>query len=196
MRINCVTYRIITPLLICAAATFAQSSSSGNNDKASAGFSSAPVNLSYEPVGSGDLLSILVTSCPEASRSYRISPDGTISLALVPRPLRVAGLVPSAIETAVAEELAHARILLAPVVAVSVLEYRSRPVSVVGAVKRPLTFQALGTVKLLDAIARAEGLSPEAGPVIVITKSPAGATALQISTKQLLSGTDPSLNIE
>ena len=42
---------------------------------------------------------------------------------------------------------------------VTVVEYHSRPISVMGAVQKPLTFQAVGTVTLLDALARAEGLT-------------------------------------
>jgi antibiotic biosynthesis monooxygenase (ABM) superfamily enzyme len=36
------------------------------------------------------------------------------------------------------------------------VEYRSRPISVSGAVKNPVTFQATGTVTLLDAIHKLE----------------------------------------
>jgi len=36
-----------------------------------------------------------------------------------------------------------------PIVTVSVAEYRSRPITVIGAVKNPLTFQATGKVTLL-----------------------------------------------
>jgi len=43
------------------------------------------------------------------------------------------------------------------------VEYRSRPISVSGTVKKPITFQAIGTVTLLDTIAEAEGLADNAG---------------------------------
>jgi polysaccharide export outer membrane protein len=35
-------------------------------------------------------------------------------------------------------------VLVDPIVTVSVVEYRSRPITVTGAVKTPLTFQATG----------------------------------------------------
>ena len=42
-------------------------------------------------------------------------------------------------------------------VKVTVVEYHSRPIAVMGAVKEPLTFQAVGAVTLLDALAHAKG---------------------------------------
>ena len=47
-----------------------------------------------------------------------------------------------------------------PVVKVTIVEYYSRPISVAGAVRKPVTFQATGNVTLLEALSRAEGLSP------------------------------------
>ena len=45
-----------------------------------------------------------------------------------------------------------------------------------GAVKAPLTFQALGKTTLLEALTRAQGLSEDAGPEILLTR-PAEAGA-------------------
>ncbi len=82
-----------------------------------------------------------------------------------------------------------------PIVNVSIVEYRSRPVSVTGAVKQPLTFQAFGTVTLLDAIARAEGLTDDAGPDILVTRTAEPGLTRRIPIKALLSNTDPALNV-
>ena len=58
-----------------------------------------------------------------------------------------------------------------PVVKVTVVEYHSRPIAVMGAVKLPLTFQAVGVVTLLDALAKAGGLNDLAGTEILVTRS-------------------------
>ena len=79
------------------------------------------------------------------------------------------GVKPADLEQTIAQALKQQHILVEPSVSVSVLEYRSRPVNVVGAVRHSVTFQAMGDVKLLDAIAKADGLSPEAGPEILIS---------------------------
>jgi polysaccharide biosynthesis/export protein len=153
-----------------------------------------PGNIGADPVGAGDLIFISVVGSPELTRSFRVSGMGTLSLPFLPEPLRVNGLFASEIEKVVARELEHQRVLVEPTVSVMVLEYRSRPVNVTGAVKHPLTLQALDGLKLLDAIARAEGLAPEAGPEILISR-PDSQEIQKIPVIQLFSGANPSLNI-
>lgn len=157
----------------------------------------ALANVAYEPLGAGDLVYVAVTDCPDITRSYRVSADGTLKLALLHTPIHALGEKPSALEQEIAQALKQEHILVEPSVSVSVLEYRSRPVNVVGAVRHSVTFQALGNVKLLDAIAKADGLSPEAGPEILISSINGSSPdkIRHVPVKQLLSGSDPSLNI-
>jgi polysaccharide biosynthesis/export protein len=154
-------------------------------------------NLSLEPVGAGDLLYVSVANWTEVTRSYRIGPDGTITLPALKHSIPVSGLSAPEIEKKIATTLTVDKILVNPIVTVNVVEYRSRTVEVVGAVRHPLTFQALGQVRLLDAIARAEGVSPEAGTEVLLyrTKEKGGSGDVQhISLKRLIDGSDPSLN--
>jgi polysaccharide export outer membrane protein len=154
-------------------------------------------NLSLEPVGAGDLLYVSVANWTEVTRSYRITPDGTITLPALKHSIPVSGLSAAEIEKTIASALSTEKILVNPMVTVNVVEYRSRTVEVVGAVRHPVTFQALGQVRLLDAIARAEGVSPEAGTEVLLyrTKEKGGSGDVQhISLKRLIDGSDPSLN--
>jgi polysaccharide export outer membrane protein len=51
---------------------------------------------------------------------------------------------------------------------------------------------------LLDALARAQGVSPEAGPEVIVSRTdstPPGNGVIHISLKALLSGSDRSLNL-
>ena len=154
-------------------------------------------NLSLEPVGAGDLLYLSVTNWSEVTRSYRIAPDGTITLPVLKHSIPVSGLRAPEIEKKIASTLTTEKILVNPMVTVNVVEYRSRTVEVVGAVRHPLTFQALGQIRLLDAIARAEGVSPEAGTEVLLyrAKEKGGSGDVQhISLKHLIDGSDPTLN--
>lgn len=154
-------------------------------------------NLSLEPVGPGDLLYLSVSNWTEITRSYRIAKDGTITLPVLRQSVQVAGLSAPDIEKVIAATLSKEKVLVDPVVAVNVVEYRSKAVDVAGAVRHPLTFQALGRVRLLDAIARAEGVSPEAGTEVLLSQPNADGTAGEvqhISLKRLIDGSDPSLN--
>jgi polysaccharide biosynthesis/export protein len=133
----------------------AQVASVGQNQESSEGGPAWSGNLGFEPVGSGDLVYISVTGSPDLSRSSRVTEDGKLTLPLLREGVPVAGLTPSKIAQAVSAALVREKVLIEPVVSVSVLEYRSRHVSVVGAVRMPSNFQAIGNMRLLDAIARA-----------------------------------------
>ena len=153
-------------------------------------------NLPAQKIGVDDMVSVSVYDAPELTRSVRVSPEGQIHLPMMKQAIPAAGLLPRDSGTSIAEALRTERILVDPVVSVTVAEYRSRPVRVVGAVKRPVTFQAFGTVTLLDAITRAEGLAPEAGPEILLIRHGANGKSmtLRIPVKKLLAGEDPDLN--
>ncbi|MGA8027359.1 MAG: polysaccharide biosynthesis/export family protein [Bryobacteraceae bacterium] len=154
-------------------------------------------NLGFEPVGPGDLIYISVTGSPELSRSSRVTEDGKLMLPLLREGVAVAGLTPAKIAQAVTAALVKDKVLVDPIVSAAVLEYRSRRISVVGAVRMPSNFQAVGEMRLLDAIARAQGFSPEAGPEVIVSTAGAGdqKSPLHIPIKALLAGKDPALNI-
>ncbi len=156
--------------------------------------------LPSQKVGPGDLLSITVSDCPDLTRSFRINTAGVLKLQLLKEPILAAGKDPSEIEDEIQRALIKDEILVQPVVSVAVLEYRSVPVSVSGAVKRPITFQAVGPVTLIDALTKAEGLTADAGSEVLITRpKSAGADGpalpQRISLNRLMVQADPEVNI-
>jgi polysaccharide export outer membrane protein len=156
--------------------------------------------LPSQRIGPGDMLSIAVADCPEMTRNFRISSDGTLTLPMLQEKLHAAGKQPDELETEISAALVRDQILVRPVVSVAVVEYRSVPVSVLGAVKKPTTFQAVGYTTLLDAITRAEGLTSDAGSEILVSRptviAPNGENLVQhIAVKGLLDDADPALNI-
>jgi polysaccharide export outer membrane protein len=158
-------------------------------------------NLPSQPVGVDDLLAVTVYDSPELSRTVRVAADGTIRLPMLKQKITVSGKLPNQIETLIAEAFSNEQILVDPVVTVSVAEYKSRPVSVVGAVKMPVTFQALPGTTLLDAITKAQGLTEDAGTDILVTRqvtTAAGSTteiSQRVPVKGLLEKTDPAYNL-
>lgn len=150
-----------------------------------------------DAIGPGDLLDISVTYCPELTRSFRVGADDTLALPLLHAPVAVSGDTPQQLSMRIEKALKDQHVLVDPVVSISVLEFQSRPVSVVGAVNHPLTFQANSHTTLIDAIARAEGLSPNAGGTIVVTSSSPGGTPRisEISVTELFSGAFPAADL-
>jgi polysaccharide export outer membrane protein len=126
-----------------------------------------------------------------------VDPAGQIALPMLKRPIKAAGLLPVQLAKAIATALKDEELLVEPIVAVTIAEYHSRPVSVVGAVKRPVTFQAAGPLTLLEAISRAEGLTPDAGPEIVVSQPVEGRAepiVRRISVRALIDNAAPELN--
>jgi polysaccharide export outer membrane protein len=155
-------------------------------------------NLSFEQIGPGDLLTIFIANSPDNSRSVRVAADGTISLPSLKDPIQVVGLFSTEVEKVIVAALTANKILMEPIVSVSVAEYRSRPVTVVGAVKTPITIQAIGGLHLLDAIAKADGLAPEAGSQIIVSKPGINGSpdyVQRIPVAALMNRSDPALNI-
>jgi polysaccharide biosynthesis/export protein len=157
-------------------------------------------NLPTQPVGPDDLLALSVYDSPELTRTVRVDADGNIRLPMLKDPIQVRGMAPSQLESAIAKALTKGNVLVDPIVTVTIVEYQSRPVNVVGAVKTPLVFQASRPIPLLDAIARAGGMREDAGSDIVVSKEvlrdgkPVRITQ-SIPVRKLIDNADPTLNV-
>jgi polysaccharide export outer membrane protein len=154
--------------------------------------------LPSQRIGPNDLLNVSVYGAPEISRPVRVSPEGLIQIPMLKESFLVEGKLPAELEGVIAAALVKEKILVDPVVTVTVAEYVSRPISVIGAVKQPLTFQAYGKVTLLDALSRAGGLTVDAGTEILLTRPDENNKGLalvqRIPVKQLIDEADGSLN--
>ena len=185
-------------LILSSAAAFAQTATRSQSilplDSTS--------NLPVQKIGIDDLIGISVYDSPELTRTVRVAADGAIRLPMVKVRIPVVDLLPSEAESAVAAALVKEQILVDPIVTVSLVESRSRPIVVSGAVKKPLTFQASGDVTLLDALGRAEGLALDAGPEILVSKVQIGTDGKpviltrRIAVKGLIDNADPELNLK
>ena len=158
-------------------------------------------NLPAQRIGASDLVAVSVYDVPELTRTVRVGADGLIRLPMLKRRIKAEGLMPAELETAIASALVAEGLIVDPFVTVNIAEYKSRPISVMGAVKQPLTFQADGPVTLLEALTKAGGLSPEAGSEILVSRAQSSqdgsVTALvqRILVKGLVDAADPALNI-
>src|SRR5262249_36108381 len=97
-------------------------------------------NLPAHRIGVDDLLSVTIYGAPEFSRTVRVASDGSIRLPMLKEKITARGAMPAELEVRLAEALASADLFVEPVVTVNIAEYASRPLSVVGAVRHPQTF--------------------------------------------------------
>jgi polysaccharide export outer membrane protein len=120
-------------------------------------------------LGPNDQINVEVVELPEFNnRSYRIDPDGTVSLPLVGR-VPAAGLTVAQFQDKVEKALRSQ--VRNPHVVTGLVEVRSQPVSVMGSVNTPGTEMLQGQKTLFDVLAMAGGLKSDAGDVIKITRS-------------------------
>ena len=162
----------------------------------------ATANLPAQKMGPRDLIAIQVYDSPELTRTVRIGADGFVRLPMLKQRIKAEGLMPTDLEAAIAIALQEEGLIVEPFVTITVAEYSSRPISVAGAVRAPLTFQASSPVTLLEAITRAGGLTNETGPEILISKTQPGPNGEQTSliqrvlVKALIDAADPDANIK
>jgi polysaccharide export outer membrane protein len=119
-------------------------------------------------LGPDDQLIIRALEAEEISeKPVRIDLSGYIRLPLVGR-VKAAGLTVEQLEAEIAGRLKE--FIKEPQVAVSITEFRSQPVSVIGAVKEPGVHQLQGRKTLIEMLSLAGGLSEDAGNVAKITR--------------------------
>jgi polysaccharide export outer membrane protein len=121
-------------------------------------------------IGSGDLISVQVFDVPEISRELRVSQTGTIGLPLIPVRLHISGLTEMQAERKIQEVLEVNGLVSHPEVTVTVKEKKNRPITIVGAVAHPMVYEADRQVRLIDVIAAAGGIAPDAGDHVIITR--------------------------
>lgn len=159
----------------------------------------APGSARDYRLGPEDLIQISVFRVDELSATARISETGMIELPLV-NEVKAAGLTPPELETIIAAKLRA--YIQDPVVEVFVEEYRSRRITVLGAVHNPQVFTVSGPKYLLDMLSMAGGLTDEASNLCFISRQagPKGASkgktkTLKIDLNELLMKGSAGLNI-
>jgi polysaccharide export outer membrane protein len=144
------------------------------------------------PVGTGDLLHIEVFDVPELSRDVRVGDAGDISYPLIPSKIAAAGLTPFQLEQKMEQLLIENGLVTHPQVSVFVKEQNSQPVSVVGAVVKPMVYQVIRPTTLLEILAGAGGITDDAGSFVIVTRSP---TAKGARSAAALNGASANGNV-
>jgi polysaccharide biosynthesis/export protein len=152
-------------------------------------------NLPIQKVGPNDLIAVSVYDSPELTRAVRVDADGLIHLPMLKGAITASGRMPAQLEREIARALVEEKLIVDPFVTVTVAEYSSRPISVTGAVKTPLTFQATGPVTLLEAITRAGGVTGDAGNEILVSRKSDGLVQ-RVSAKALIEKGEAGVNLD
>jgi polysaccharide biosynthesis/export protein len=119
-------------------------------------------------IGPGDVLNIAVWGHPDLSRDYAVDPDGYAPFPLINR-VKAGGLTTRQV-AAVLVDLLGKDYLVNPQVIVTVKEYLSQKVTILGEMARPGVFYLTGPTSLVDLLSRAGWLSRGAGKQILLVR--------------------------
>ncbi len=146
-------------------------------------------------IGPRDLVQVKVFETDQLNGSFRVSEDGDITLPLVGK-VPISGLTEAEAALRVKGVLEEKSLQRASV-SVQVLEYRSNPISVIGAVRQPGSLSFVGRWTLLEALTAAGGLSNEHGAVIHVLRRSENGLSDQVSIRSddLLVRADQRVNI-
>ena len=121
-------------------------------------------------LGADDQVMVQALHVEEVSgKPFRIDSSGELNLPLVGW-MRAAGLTVKQLEAEIAERLKV--YVQEPQVTVSLMEVRSQPVSVIGAVNQPGVHQLQGSKTLVELLSMAGGVRNDAGDRVKITRRP------------------------
>jgi polysaccharide export outer membrane protein len=128
-------------------------------------------------VGPDDVLAITVFGRDELSGKYMVQADGSFTFPLLNR-VKVGGLGVQQIENDLRQRLADG-FLKNPQVGVTVEQYRSQQVIIIGEVRNPQTLEFTGSMTLMTALARAGSITERAAPEAFIQRASAGAALVR-----------------
>jgi polysaccharide biosynthesis/export protein len=146
-------------------------------------------------LGPRDLVEVRVFELPELNLQRRVAEDGTINLPLL-GDVAVVGKTEAEVTQAL-KGLLESKFVQHASVDFKVLEFRSRPIAVIGAVKQPGNLGFSGRWTLLEAITAAGGLAENHGnTVYVLRRSDNGLTdQIALDLDDLLVHADPRVNL-
>ncbi len=120
-------------------------------------------------IGPGDQLSIQVLEAPELSQHARVTDTGKVPLILGGE-VNVAGLTPAEAASAIARALMEGHYILNPHVSVTIDQFATQNVTIIGQVSRPGSYP-IGTPRMvLDVVGMAGGVTDMADRRITIER--------------------------
>jgi len=156
-----------------------------------------PPPVESTTLGAGDVFTLQIVGEKELPLEYRVASDGTVELPYV-KTLKVAGLEPQQVTQLIRERLVELEILTEPSVIVTVKEYNSKRVSVLGQVQKPGTFPLSPGMTLVDAISQAGGLNAIANRdrVSITRRTKGGTRTALISIAAITDGQSPDIPLQ
>lgn len=146
-------------------------------------------------IGPRDVVRIEVFEEADLNREVPVNDDGTLRLPLVGN-VQAEGLTEEELAARL-KAILEENFLQRASVSIEVVQFLSRPISVLGAVRKPGDLGSAGRLTLIEALTQSGGLSEtHGGSIQILRRAPNGLTdRLTIPVESLLVRADPDLNI-
>ncbi len=152
---------------------------------------------SGDVLGTGDSVRVTVFQNPDLTTETRISAQGTILMPLVGQ-VELRGLAPNDAAGRIANRLKEGQFLVDPQVSLTVIQVRSRQVSVLGQVTRPGRYVLDdSSMRLVDVLALAGGITPAGDDSVTVMATHEGKPKkLYIDITGMYRNADAASNVE
>lgn len=156
-----------------------------------------PPPSSSTTIGVGDVFEVRIVREDNLPTSFTVAPDGTVDLPYIKR-VHVAGLEPQKVAEIVRQQLIEQDYLTDPIVSVSVKEYNSKRVEVLGEVARPGSLRFEPGMTLLRAVSLVGGFNPMAAKDnVTVRRQVDGKTrAVTVSVQDIIDNVTPDIPLQ
>jgi polysaccharide export outer membrane protein len=155
-----------------------------------------PPPIEVTTLGVGDVFDLRIVGEDKLPVSFTVAPDGTVDLPYIHR-VEVAGLEPQQLSELIRKKLVDGGFLVDPSVSISMKEYNSKRIEVIGEVTKPGSIPLVPGMTLLRAISISGGFTNMArkSEVTVRRKDKGVTKVYTISVESIIDNRapDPSL---
>lgn len=172
----------ITALLTAASVSAQQYSARGNG-----------ASLANYVIGAHDVLVITSYDDQDLTGKFTVETDGTFTFPMLGR-VKAAGMTLRDTETALKASLVERGLFMNPDITVTVDQYRSQKIFILGEVRKPGVYTMSGSMNLIEALALADSTLPTAGTEAIIVhranerSAESQQNAVHINLRDLQSG--------
>ncbi|MCA9597072.1 MAG: polysaccharide biosynthesis/export family protein [Myxococcales bacterium] len=148
-------------------------------------------------LGPGDVFQMEIVGEKDLPTEYQVASDGTVDLPYI-QTVKVGGLEPQEVARVVREKLIEKKILTDPSVVISVKEYSSKRVTVLGQVQKPGSFPLTPGLSLVQAVSLAGGFTSIANKdrVNLTRRTKTGTRTVVLSIDAIMEGRSADIPLQ
>ena len=156
-----------------------------------------PPPVEATTVGVGDVFEVRIVREENLPTTFTVAPDGTVDLPFIKR-VKVAGMEPQDIAELVRNKLIEGEFFTDPSVTVSIKEYNSKRVEVLGEVQKPGSLPLQPGMTLIRAISLAGGFNALANKnKVILRRKVRGKTkVVSVSVEDIIENRIPDVPLQ